>query len=244
VREKSFTLRKRVEVTGTIHNPTETIGISNIAVLKAPTRFILPNGDCSIALTMGEHPMSLISKGEAVFSGFITGKGPVQFEMASEHPLELAGPSNSAYQGTTVFARGVIKLNKPAQANAIPGNLILGGSEPFHKDNAIILGADGQIASSSEVTLQGTQPVHLDLSGHQVAFSKLHLSTTAKVRTGPAGVLRVKQLYVNDQRLKDGEYRAPQSWNEGNGVAIVDRRVQRAGKPGTVRNHDRFRECG
>ena len=42
------------------------------------------------------------------------------------------------------------------------------------------------------------------------------------VRTGNGGTLRVRQLFVDGTRLKDGVYRAPQPWLEGAGTVTVD----------------------
>ena len=129
------------------------------------------------------------------------------------------------YKGTTTLARGVLKLNKPANAFTIPGNLVVGGSLPENNRDSVIWENDGQVAESSTVTLQGTQRSILDLNGHKAIFANLHLSKAAIVRTGPGGTLRVRQLFVDGKRLQDGTYRAPQPWMEGTGTVAVDSRV-------------------
>jgi hypothetical protein len=223
-----------IDATGTVTDPNKVIGAGNIAVLKSATTFKLPAGECSVAALTGGFPLALVAgdKG-ARSSGFITGNGGVRIEASREQPLELTGPASNAYQGTTTLARGTLKLNKPANAVAIPGNLTVGGDAAENKDDAVIWDADGQIAASAVVTLQGTQPAFLDLNGHSTTFGKLLLSKSAVVRTGTGGMLRVKQLFVDGKRLTDGAYRAPQRWLEGTGAVIVDSRVDVKGVIGS-----------
>jgi hypothetical protein len=97
----------------------------------------------------------------------------------------------------------------------------------------VVWEGDGQIAASANVTLLGTQPSALDLNGHAAAFGKLTLSKGAVVRTGEGGTLRIKQLFVDGVRLKDGTYRAPQPWLDGTGSLTVDARVDIKGLIGS-----------
>src|SRR5262249_20762657 len=117
------------------------------------------------------------------------------------------------------LTRGVLKLHKPANTIAIPGDLTV------DEDAAVIWEADGQIAPSASVTLHGSRSSFLHLNGHSASFSRLLLSKAARVRTGQGGGLRVKQVLVDGQRLKDGVYRSPQPWLEGPGSVTVDARV-------------------
>ncbi len=109
----------------------------------------------------------------------------------------------------------------------------MGGSAIESKGDAVIWDADGQIATSAVVTLQGSQPSHLDLNGHRVSLGKVLLSKAALIRTGMGGTLEVKQLFVDGRRLKDGPYRAPQWWLEGTGTVTVDPRVDVRGVIGS-----------
>ena len=201
---------KRVEVSGIINDPTKAIGPLNMAALKSPTTFKLPNGDCTVAAILGDFPLTLVSGGNDVrFNGFITGNGGLRIEAGGNEPLEIAGLSSNSFKGTTTLARGVLKLDKPANAIAIPGNLIVGGSLAENEGDAVIWQADGQIATASIVTLQGTKASYLDLNGHKAAFRNLMMSKPAAIRLGKEGSLRVKQLFVDGKRLKDGVYRCP-----------------------------------
>jgi Glycosyl hydrolase family 20, catalytic domain/Glycosyl hydrolase family 20, domain 2 len=218
---------KRVDTKGIVVDPNTTIGAGNMAVLKAATTFRLRDGDCAVAALTGDFPLTLNpSGGKARFNGFITGGGSLRIEATTEHPLEIAGEASNSFKGTTTLVRGTLKLGKPANAIAIPGNLESKGA-------AVIWEADGQIAASAVVSLEGTQPSRLDLNGHKAAFSKLMLSKAALVHNGKDGALQVKQLFVDGKRLKDGTYRAPQSWLEGTGTVTVDSRVDVRGTLGS-----------
>jgi autotransporter-associated beta strand protein len=217
-----------------VDDPNRAIGAGNLAVFKSAVTLKLPDGACSVAAVTGDFPLTVVPGGGNVrFDGFITGNGPLRIEGSRERPLEISGASSNSYQGATTLARGVLRLNKPTHAIAIPGDLVLGGSAPENKGDAVVWQADGQISSAAVVTLQGSEPSHLDLSGHKAAFSKLLLSKAATVRTGAGGSLQVKQLFVDGQRLKDGAYRAPQRWLEGMGAVVVDSRVNVQGVIGS-----------
>jgi hypothetical protein len=224
---------KRIDVKGTVDDPNAAVGAGNIAVLKAATTFKLPDGECTVAALTGDFPLTLAPGGRARFGGFITGNGELRIDTSREHPLELTGPPSNSFKGTTTLARGVVRLNKPAGAVAIPGNLIVGGSAPENTGDGVVWAGDGQIAPVATVTLLGTRPSFLDLNGHTAAFGKLLLSKAAVVRTGRDGTLRVRQLFVDGNRLKDGAYRASLPWLEGTGSVTVDARVDVKGTIGS-----------
>jgi hexosaminidase len=217
---------KSVDVSSMVDDPNKSIGAGNIAVLKSGCTFKLPDGDCSVNAATGNFPLTLQANGKSRYTGLITGNGSVRIEApADRQPLEISGAQTNSYRGDTLLARGVLKLSKPGQVTAIPGNLTLGGSAAEHKDNGIIWGADGQLLPSAVVTLQGSQTSFLDLDGHKVTLSKVVLSRAALIRLGKGGTLKVKQLVVDGRRLQDSVYTAPQSWLEGTGAVTVDARV-------------------
>ena len=224
---------KRVVVSGVIDDPNHTIGAGNLAVLKSASTFKLPDGECSVA-AIGDFPLTLISGGsKAGFGGFLTGNVALRIESTVDHPLEISGLPSNSFKGITALAHGVLKLNKPANAIAIPGNLVMGGSALENKADAVIWMADGQIAPSAVVTLQGNQSSYLDLNGHKVVISKLQLSKAGRVRTGQGGTLHLKQLFIDGQRLKDGTYQSSEPWMEGTGAVTVDSRVDIQGTIGS-----------
>jgi hexosaminidase len=217
---------KQVSVSDIVINPNETIGAGNIARLKPTALFKLPDGECTVAVNTYGGPLALESAGRNVsFAGFVTGGGSLSIKSSAEQPLTIAGTSSNSFTGTTTLERGTLRLGKPSNAIAIPGNLVLGGSAVENKADAVIWDADGQIASSSVVTVQGTQTSLLDLNGHKAEFSKLLLSKAATIRTGTGGTLQLKQLFVDGTRQKDGVYKAPQPWLTGTGTVTVDARV-------------------
>jgi hypothetical protein len=226
---------KRVDVAGTVDDPNRRIGAGNIAALKSGSTFTLPEGDCSVHVATGAFPLTLVAgAGKRRWNGLITGNGGVRIVAAADHqPLEIAGGPTNSYRGDTTLARGVLKLSKPRNATAIPGNLTLGGSAAENKDDGVIWDGDGQLLPSAVVTLQGSQPSFLDLNGHTVTLSKVVLSKAASIRLGQGGALRLKQLFVGGQRIKDGVYTVGQPWLAGTGKVVVDARVDVRGVIGS-----------
>ena len=226
---------KEVDVSGAVDDPNKTIGADNIAWLKGAATFKLPEGVCTVHAATGDFTLTLSADGAGRrYDGLITGKGSVRIEGASGHqPVEFSGTPTNSYQGVTTLARGVLKLNKPANVTAIPGNLTLGGSAAENEGDGVVWGADGQLLPSAVVTLQGDRPSFLDFNVHKAALGKVELSKAALIRTGKGGVVRVRQLIVDGKRLKDGDYAAPQSWLEGTGTVTVDARVDVRGVVGS-----------
>jgi hypothetical protein len=218
---------KYVDVSGAVTDPNQKFGAGNIARLRAASTFKLPEGDCAVNVDTGGFPLTLVaSGGKPRYTGLLTGKGSVQIDAGAEHrPLEISGKQTNFYQGATTLARGVLRLSKPNQVTAIPGNLTLGGSAAENNGDGVIWGADGQLVPSAVVTVQGSQPSFLDLNGRRVTLGKVVLSRAAQIRTSKGGRLAVKQLFVDGKRLKDGVYTAPQSWLKGTGTVAVDARV-------------------
>lgn len=221
---------KRVDIAGSVDNPVQSIGSDSVATLKAGSTVKLPEGDFAATLVTGDFPLTLGAGGrQSKFNGFITGNGAVRIEAAGREPLEISGRPSNSYKGGTVLARGVLKLSKPAGAVAIPGNLTLGGSAEDNKEDGILWAADGQLAPSAVVTLEGTQPSYLDLAGHKVTLGKVVMSQAGQIRTGSGGALSVKQLYLAGKRLPDGVYKTPLAWLAGTGVVTIDSRVAAQG---------------
>src|SRR6185295_8350554 len=52
---------KHVDASGVVNNPNQAIGTGNIAVLKAPVTFKLPDGDCAITASLGGFPLTLLA---------------------------------------------------------------------------------------------------------------------------------------------------------------------------------------
>ena len=122
---------KRVDVSGDVDDPNKTIGAGNIAVLKAASTFKLPDGECSVAVATGDFPLTLVADGgKAALQRLHHRQRLAADRGRAERPARWRSPARPATptEGTTTLARGVLKLNKPASAIAIPGNLMLGGS--------------------------------------------------------------------------------------------------------------------
>jgi hexosaminidase len=218
---------RSVDVSGTVDDPNRVVGTGNIARLAAAATLKLPDGACSVNVAGGDFPLTLVADGTSSrFTGLLAGGGPLRIEAGADHqPFEIAGPHTSSYAGATTLARGVLKLSKSGGATAVCGDLTLGGSAAANTGDGVLWGADGQLAPTAAVTVQGTQPSFLDLDGHRSALGKVSLSPAGRIRTGKGGTLHVKQLFVDGKRLQDGPYTAPQPWLEGTGTVTVDARV-------------------
>jgi hypothetical protein len=226
---------KYVDVSGTVEDPNQKIGPGTIALLKSAGTFKLPDGDCSVHVATGEFPLTLVADGDkSRYSGMITGHGSVRIEApADRQPFEITGTETNSYQGATTLARGVLKLSKPGNATAIPGNLTLGGSTEANKNDGVIWSTDGQLLPSAVVTLIGDRPSFLDLNGNKATLSKVALSKAGLIRTGKGGALKVKQLFIDGKRLGNSVYTAPRPWLEGTGTVTVDSRVDVQGIVGS-----------
>jgi hexosaminidase len=226
---------KSVAVSGVVDGPERVVGAGSIAVLKSASTFKLPDGECAVHVATGDFPLTLVAgRGSPRYCGLITGNGAVRIEAAADHqPMELAGPPANSYQGGTTLVRGILKLNKAGDVLAVPGDLTLGGSAAENRGDGVIWTADGQLPPSAVVTVQGDQPAFLDLNGHRVTLNRVVLSRAARVRTGPGGILQIKQLVVAGQRLPDGVYTVPRPWLEGTGRVTVDARVDVKGVVGS-----------
>jgi len=225
---------KTVPTAGEVIDPNKAIGVGNIARLTAASTFRLPDGDCSVHVATGTSALTLAANRGARHGGLLTGDGPVRIEAdVDRQPFELAGPQANSYRGGTTLARGVLKLAKPDNVTAIPGDLTLGGSAAENEDDGVVWSADGQVHPGAAVTLQGDRPSFLDLGGHKVTLGRVSLSHVALIRLGKDGALRVKQLLVGGKRLKDGVYAAPQAWLEGKGTVTIDARVDVRGVVGS-----------
>lgn len=229
---------KRIDVSGTIDDPVKSIGFQNIAVLRDAATVKLAQGHCAVPFDTRAFPLTLVSQGAPARSdGFIAGRGMVQIDAAGSgsghrEPLELGGNAANSYKGPTILTRGVLKLNKSSGAIAIPGNLTLGGSTPENAGDGVIWGADGQLSTSSVVTLQGDRPCFLDLAGHKAVAARLSLSSAAAIQTGVGGELKVNQLHIDGKRMADGKFTGPLPWLKGTGSVTVDARVDVAGRTG------------
>jgi hypothetical protein len=224
---------RSVDVSGTVEDPNRVVGAGNIARLTAATTLRLRDDECSVSVAGGDFPLTLVAGGRSRFTGLLAGGGALRIEAGANHePFELAGPHANSYAGATTLARGVVKLSKPGGVTAVPGDLTLGGSAAENRGDGVRWGADGQLAPTAAATLQGAQPSFLDLDGHKAALGKVSLSPAGRIRTGRGGILHVRQLFIDGQRLRDGSYTAPQAWLEGTGAVTVDARVDVRGLVG------------
>ncbi|MEI7900418.1 MAG: family 20 glycosylhydrolase [bacterium] len=221
---------KSVGAGGVIDDPNAALGASALATLTAAATFGPATGTCNIPVRTGSFGLTFSAKGSKPirYGGFITGSGGVTFSASGTTPIEISGPSGNSYSGVTTLTSGVLKLNKPAGVTAIPGGLLVGGS---NAGDTVMLDSDGQFAPASTVTLNGkAQPCYLDLAGHKTSLAKVLVEGQARIRTGAGGQLVVKQLLVDGKRIGAGVHKAPQPWLEGGGTMTIDPRIDIQGE--------------
>jgi len=230
---------KRVNTAGVIDNPNTAIGTGNLAVLTAETTFGPATGDCAIPVMTGESALTFAAPADKpmIYSGFVSGNGSVTYttarneRVAARPTMEITGASSNTYRGTTTLSSGVLKLNKPSGAVALPGALLVGGNAPTNAGDTVLLAADGQFGPAAVLTLNGkTQPCFLDLGGHKTSLARMVIDGQARIRTGSGGQLTVKQIIVDGKKIAAGTHKAPQPWLEGGGSVTIDPRIDVKGE--------------
>lgn len=126
-----------------------------------------------LALSISANPASGPNNAFGVFlTGAITGNGSVSFLGPGGVPVQLSGDQSNTYSGLTTVNYGVLELAKTNNAVAIAGDLVIGvGSDPGAVSGIVRLLGEGQLASTSNLTLQkdGT----FDLNGHSSSIATL-----------------------------------------------------------------------
>src|SRR5262245_60624355 len=104
------------------------------------------------------------------------------FRHLSTGVLEFAGSAANTFGGSTEFARGTLRLNKPAGVTAIPGALQIGTDGA--NAGVVTLMAPNQVGDSAAVTIVGGSGFFgtLDLNGFAETIGSL--SGTGHVRLG------------------------------------------------------------
>lgn len=102
-------------------------------------------------------------------------------------PSYLGGPAANTLSGTVFVKQGTLALAKPANVNAIAGDLVLGGGN----NQAIVqLEANEQIANGAAVRCVGRHPARLKTKGHSETLGTLGIETDASLHLGGDGTLR------------------------------------------------------
>lgn len=91
------------------------------------------------------NPVTLAMSGTFSGTGGLVKTGP--------GTLVLGGANANTYSGTTAFTDGTLTLSKPANVNAVPGNLPIGDGTGAASSAIVTQGADEQIPDSATVTI-------------------------------------------------------------------------------------------
>ncbi len=81
---RAINLRLRVDVSGTVRNPTTAIGAGNVAVLRGDTEFGAPIDSCPVPVINRDFTLTISNgKSPASYSGPISGSGTVKIRAAA-----------------------------------------------------------------------------------------------------------------------------------------------------------------
>jgi lysophospholipase L1-like esterase len=186
---------RAAEVQGNHENPNEAFGKGAGYKLVGDTTFGWRTGTLTGDIDLNGHAFVMETGGgnHTVFSGAITGQGAFEWRgggVPQVAPSVLGGDKANTFRGTFTLSQGVLDLDKPAGADAISGDLVIGT-----KASAMIrLSKPHQINDAANVTLGGAGISGLDLQGHDEAFASLTLATHAVITMGD----KPASLFVGD----------------------------------------------
>ncbi len=222
---RSINLQMMVEVSGAVRNPNAAIGTGNVAVLKGDTEFSNPNGVCSVPVINRDFTLTLNNGGKASsYSGPISGSGKVEIEAGGQNAfLTLDGKEPNTLQGTWLVKAGRLVLAKPPGIDALGSTIIVSGGG---EHNGLFWNGSNQVNDAAHIQLLGSDKgaASLNLNGFSDTIDRLTLAAGTKVFTsGPhgAGVLTVRELWVDGQRMPKGVYTASAGWLYGSGYVVV-----------------------
>jgi len=184
--------RISVGAAGTFRVPSLTLGATRLTVAGANGRSLEVVGGVSLGGN-ATLDVSVPLNVSGAISQSLPGSGFVKSGGAGK--LTLGGTAANTYTGLTRVNAGTLELNKPAGVIAVPGDLsIFGGS--------VTLLADGQIAASSNVTVNNAGTT-LNLGGHSQTLASLSVTggavTVGATKGGAAAgaaVLRVNGAFA------------------------------------------------
>jgi hypothetical protein len=235
--EWTFTTVARWDITGTIDNPNNWVGIGNTANLIGNATFGWQTGNCAIPATLNQYTLSLNSGGGNYYNytgQIISGTGGLNVQGVNywsanwNNPIKIGGSAGNSYSGPTLVLPGTASLEK-SSGNALCGAITVGS----HTDTArVVWTADNQIADDSSIALLffnvGTgeyagRGSWLDLNGHSDTVASLTLETGTFVKTGTGGVLTVTSLAVSGTTMGPGTYTADTNpeFIQGTGSVVV-----------------------
>ncbi|MBM4070413.1 MAG: hypothetical protein FJ271_15875 [Planctomycetes bacterium] len=224
-------LRLMVEVAGVVKDPATAIGEGNVAVLKGDTSFTHPLNDCPTPVINKGFTLALNSGGgnPSSYSGPISGAGKVEIHMGphggpfKDSPLVLNGKASNTIKGSWFIKTGRLVLAKETGAQALGGEIIVGGQGD---NDGIVWNNSDQVADSASIRLRNSARggAFLDLNGHSETVASLIMDDQTRILTdGPAGsgALTVGTLMVAGKNLSKGIYTASSNWLRGGGYVIV-----------------------
>ena len=141
------------------------------------------------------------------------------YAKGQDAPLTLAGDAPNTIEGTWLIKAGRLVLAKPPDTDALCGTILVAG------DGDLLWNAGNQINDAARIELLGSDKgaASLNLNGFSDRIDRLTLAAGTKVFTGgpSGGVLAVRELWVDGERLPRGVYTSSVGWLHGNGYVVV-----------------------
>ena len=222
---RAINLQLMVEVSGAVRNPNAAIGAGNVAVTKGDTEFAYPIGACTVPVINRDFTLKLNNGGNPCsYSGPISGSGKVEIYAGGPNaPLTLDGKAPNTMQGTWLVKAGRLVLAKQPGVDAIGGTIIVAGQGDH---NGLLWNGSNQVNDAAHIQLLSSDKgsASLNLNGFSDTIGRLTLAAGTKVLTsGPhgGGVLTVRELWVDGQRLPRGVYTSSVGWLQGSGYVVV-----------------------
>jgi hexosaminidase len=222
---RAINLRLRVEVSGVVRNPDAAVGAGNVAVTVGDTEFTRPMSAGAVAVINRGFTLKLNNGGEPCrYSGPISGSGKVEvYAGGRDAPLTLDGEAPNTMQGTWLVKAGRLVLAKPPGVDAVGGTILVAGRR---EHDGLLWNANDQVNDDAHVRLlsSGAGGPSLNLNGFSDRIGRLTLAAGTTVMTGGphgGGVLAVRELWLDGERLPDGVYTSAAGWVRGSGYVVA-----------------------
>ena len=219
---RSINLQRMVELSGAVSNPNAVVGAGNVAVTKGDAEFAYPIGACSVPVINRDFTLKLNNGGNSYsYGGPISGSGKVEIYAGGQNaPLTLDGKDPNTMRGAWLIKAGRLVLAKPPGVDALGGTIIVSGQ------GNLLWNGSNQVNDAAQIQLLSSDKGNssLNLNGFSDTIDRLTLAAGTKVFTGGpqgGGVLTVRELWVDGERLPKGVYTSSAGWLHGGGYVVV-----------------------
>jgi hypothetical protein len=194
-------------------------------VTRGDTEFAYPIGVCSVPVINRDFTLKLNNGGNPCsYSGPFSGSGTVEIYAGGKNaPLTFDGTDPNTMQGTWLVKAGRVVLAKQPGTDALGGTIIVAGQG---NQNELFWNGNNQVNDAAHIQLLSSDKgsSSLNLNGFSDTIDRLTLAAGTKVLTSGSqggGVLKVRELWVDDRRLPRGVYTSSAGWVHGSGYVVA-----------------------